>query len=65
MNILQDLVSNLTFDPCFKVQWGHHTKKAMYLLSIGPWARNLFPFLLNSLWEVTITAGVLLYVYLC
>ena len=24
-------VSNLTFDPCFKVKFGHHTKKALYL----------------------------------
>ena len=24
-------VSNLTFDPCFKVKWGHHTKEALYL----------------------------------
>ena len=24
VNLLQ--VSNLTFDPCFKVMWGHHAK---------------------------------------
>ena len=22
-------VLNLTFDPCFKVKWGHHTKTAL------------------------------------
>ena len=26
----------LTFDPCFKVKWGHRTKKAIYLLYVGP-----------------------------
>ena len=24
-------VSNLTFDPCFKVMQGHHAKRALYL----------------------------------
>ena len=24
-------VLNLTFDPCFKVKWGHHTKTSLYL----------------------------------
>ena len=38
MNLLQ--VSNLPFDHCFKLKWGHHTKTAIYLLYIGPWARN-------------------------
>ena len=27
----ESLVSNLTFDPCFKVKWDHHAKKALYL----------------------------------
>ena len=35
MDLLQ--VSNLSFDPCFKVKWGHHTKMAIYISSIGPW----------------------------
>ena len=24
-------VLNLTFDPCFKVKWGHNTKMSLYL----------------------------------
>ena len=33
VNLLQ--VSNLTFDPCFKVKLDQHTEKALYLLIIG------------------------------
>ena len=33
-------VSNLTFDPCFKVKWVHHTKTAIYILYTGPWTWN-------------------------
>ena len=57
MNLLQ--VSSLTFDPSFKVKWGHHTKTAMYFLYIGPWAWNYYfkvtlLFLHNSRWDTTI-----------
>ena len=62
-------VSNLTFDPSFKVKWGHLTKMAIYLiccsLGLEPCAKVNIPFLLNSQWEITIVALVLLYVYLC
>ena len=37
-NLLQ--VSDLTFDPCFKVECDHQTKTAIYLLYIGLWAWN-------------------------
>ena len=33
-NLMQ--VTNFTFDPCFKVKFGHHAKKASYLPHIGP-----------------------------
>ena len=33
VNLLE--VSNLTFDPCFKVRWNHYAKTAIYLLNIG------------------------------
>ena len=32
VNLLQ--VSDLTFDPCLKVKWCHHTKMTIYLLYI-------------------------------
>ena len=31
-------VSNLIFDPCIKVQLGHHIEKAFYLPYCCPWA---------------------------
>ena len=33
-------VSNSIFGLCFKVKLGHHTKMAIYLFYIGPWAWN-------------------------
>ena len=40
VNLLQ--VSNLIFDPCFKVKWDNHTKMAIqvYVLYIGNWIWN-------------------------
>ena len=38
VNLLQ--VLNLTFDPCFKIKLGHHTKMAIYQLHIGLWVWN-------------------------
>ena len=31
-------VLNLTFDPCFKVKWGRHTKMSLFLPIIGAMA---------------------------
>ena len=33
-------VSNLTFDPGFKVKWDHHTKKPRIYFVIAPTARK-------------------------
>ena len=45
-------VLNLTFDPCFKVKWGHLTTKALYL-------SLCYPLLLILRREITTAAVVL------
>ena len=35
-------VLNLTFDPCFKVKWSHHTKTSLFLpLLLVLWLQNI------------------------
>ena len=45
-NNLWDIIAcksfpSVTFIPCFKVKWGHHTKKALYLPYCFSRASNL------------------------
>ena len=35
------LVLNLTFDPCFKVKWDHHTNDLISLLLLLLWLENV------------------------
>ena len=55
-NLLQ--VSNLTFDPGFKVDWGHHTKMAIYLLYICPWNCVSFPSSSQKFLHLTTSHGL-------
>ena len=34
-------VLNLSFDPCFKVKWGHHTKMSYSPLLLVLWLQNI------------------------